>query len=101
MFAATRFLSKAPVRFSALKKNFNTSTNKASNTIASNSSYKEKTFKQSWLSDTGAYPVMFVIVFAVAFCSGTMIYFTATHPDARVTKDSRKSIFRGELKGVN
>ncbi len=44
---------------------------------------------------------MGVIVFAVAFCSGAMIYFTATHPDSRVSKVSRKSIFRGELRGQN
>lgn len=44
---------------------------------------------------------MGVIVFAVVFCTGTMVYFTATHPDSRVSKASRKSIFRGELKGQN
>eukprot|EP01032_Pedospumella_encystans_P013186 gene13186-15197_t len=87
MFAATRFLSKGPARFSALQKSMTTASKPTS-------SYKEKTFAQNWLSDSGAYPVMGVIVFAVAFCSGAMIYFTATHPDSRVSKVSRKSIFR-------
>ena len=35
-------------------------------------------------SSPQAYPVMGVIVFAVAFCTGTMIYFVSTMPDARV-----------------
>lgn len=41
---------------------------------------------------------MGVIVFAVVFCSATMVYFVATHPDSRVSKTSRKALFRGELK---
>ncbi len=47
-----------------------------------------------------AYPVMGVIVGACVFCAATMVWFVAVHPDSRVTKSSRKSIFRGELKGV-
>ncbi len=57
--------------------------------------------KQLFIFFVQAYPVMGVIVFAVSFCSGAMIYFTATHPDSRVSKVSRKSIFRGELRGQN
>ena len=48
-----------------------------------------------------AYPVMFVIAFAVVFSAGACAYFVGTHPDSRVSKGSRKSIFRGELKGQN
>ena len=44
---------------------------------------------------------MGVIVFAVAFCSGTMAWLVSAHPDSRVSKSARKSIFRGELKGEN
>lgn len=61
--------------------------------------YREKTFSEIWLSDVGAYPVMSVICFAVLFSTGTGLYFMATMPDARVSKSSRKSFFRGELKG--
>jgi hypothetical protein len=43
---------------------------------------------------------MGVMAFAVVFCAATMAWFVAVHPDSRVTKSSRKSIFRGELKGV-
>jgi hypothetical protein len=60
--------------------------------------YKPKTVTEAWCSDTGAYPVMGVIVFAVCFCSAYMGYQITTHPDSRVNKHSRKSIFRGELK---
>jgi hypothetical protein len=48
---------------------------------------------------TQAYPVMGVIGFAIAFSCGTMLYFVSTMPDARLSKSSRKEIFRGELRG--
>ena len=59
--------------------------------------YKEKTFKEAWCSDTGAYPVMAVIGFAVVFCTTVGVGITVMHPDARVGKYNRKSIFRGDL----
>jgi len=62
-------------------------------------SYKEKTFKEAWLSDTGAYPVMSVIVFAGVFCLTYGVWVMGFSPDARISKGARKSIFRGELKG--
>ncbi len=40
---------------------------------------------------------MGVIAFAVVFCLGTGFYFMASVPDARLSKDKRKAIFRGEL----
>ena len=43
---------------------------------------------------------MGVIGFAVAFAAGACAYFL-TLPDSRISKSSRSSIFRGELKGVN
>ena len=46
-----------------------------------------------------AYPVMGVIAFAICFSAGTGFYFMATMPDARISKGSRKEIFRGEFKG--
>jgi len=60
--------------------------------------YREKTFSEAWCSDSGAYPVMGVIGFACVFCTVAGVWFTATHPDSRTSKYSRKSIFRGELK---
>jgi hypothetical protein len=63
-----------------------------------NPSFKPKTFKEAWLSDSGAYPVMSVIAFAGVFGVVWGIWTIATHPDARISKSSRKSIFRGELK---
>jgi hypothetical protein len=41
---------------------------------------------------------MAVIVFAVAFCSTYGSYVMAFHPDARISKTSRKTFFRGEYK---
>mmetsp|Transcript_15311 Transcript_15311/g.13848 ORF Transcript_15311/g.13848 Transcript_15311/m.13848 type:complete len:94 (-) Transcript_15311:51-332(-) len=61
--------------------------------------FKPKTTSEIWLGDSGAYPVMFVIGFAVVFSLGTGIWFMATSPDARISKYSRKTLFRGELKG--
>ena len=42
---------------------------------------------------------MGVIVFAVCFSTAVGLSVITRHPDARVSKASRKSIFRGELKG--
>lgn len=41
---------------------------------------------------------MSVIAFAVVFALGSGTYIMATHPDSRVSKTSRKSLFRGEIK---
>lgn len=41
---------------------------------------------------------MSVIVFAVCFSAGTGLWIMTHHPDSRFSKDSRKAIFRGELK---
>eukprot|EP01040_Poterioochromonas_malhamensis_P024483 gene24483-30283_t len=60
--------------------------------------YKPKSFKEAWLSDPGAYPVMGVIVFAGGMCAVWSFYTMFTHPDARINKTDRKSVFRGELK---
>lgn len=63
--------------------------------------YKPKTLYEAWCSDSGAYPVMGVIVFACFFSVGSGLYIMGTHQDARVSKSSRKAIFRGELKNVH
>mmetsp|Transcript_14653 Transcript_14653/g.14100 ORF Transcript_14653/g.14100 Transcript_14653/m.14100 type:complete len:102 (+) Transcript_14653:71-376(+) len=60
--------------------------------------FKERTLFQAWCMDSGAYPVMSVIVFAVMFSFGSGLYIMSTHPDARWSKDSRTKLFRGELK---
>jgi len=54
---------------------------------------------EAWGSDAGAYPVMEVIGFAVVFSLGYGAYYLATGPDARISKERRKNIFRGELSG--
>jgi hypothetical protein len=62
--------------------------------------YREPSFKEAWCSDTGAYPVMGVIVFAVGFCSWYMTYVVSTHPDARLLKSKRKAVFRGDMRAI-
>lgn len=47
-----------------------------------------------------AYPVMSVIAFAVVFSVGYGLSVMMFHPDARLSKGSRKSALRGELKGI-
>ena len=55
---------------------------------------------EAWCSDSGAYPVMFVIGFAVVFSLGYGAQVMVRHPDARLMKGNRKSIFRGELRNA-
>lgn len=43
---------------------------------------------------------MSVIGFAVVFSMGTGFYIMFSHPDARISKSSRKNLFRGELKNA-
>lgn len=76
------------------KRNFNTSSVNDGEVV---NGFRQKTAKEIWTGDTGAYPVMGVIAFAVVFCLGTGFYFMASVPDARLSKDKRKAIFRGEL----
>jgi hypothetical protein len=44
---------------------------------------------------------MSVIVFAIFFSTGTGLYIMSTSPDARLSKGSRKSVFRGEMRGAD
>jgi hypothetical protein len=62
--------------------------------------FQEKSFKEAWMMDAGAYPVMSVIVFAVVFSLGYGLQVMAFHPDARISKGNRKNFFRGEMKGT-
>ena len=73
----------------------------ASSSSSGNHGFKPKTLYEAWCSDSGAYPVMGVIVFACVFSVGTGLYIMGTHEDARVSKSSRKAIFRGPLKNEN
>jgi hypothetical protein len=59
--------------------------------------YKEKSFKEAWCSDSGAYPVMGVIAFAIVFSLGYGFKVMFTDKDSRLSKSSRKSFFRGDL----
>lgn len=68
------------------------------NAASKGKKFAPKNFKEAWLSDVGAYPVMGVIVFAIVFCSTYGFSVMFFNQDSRISKSSRKSIFRGELK---
>lgn len=59
--------------------------------------YREKTAREVWFGDVGAYPVMGVIAFAGIFCAASSLYL-GSGPDTRLNKNDRKNPFRGALK---
>lgn len=59
--------------------------------------YRDKTMMEAWAGDSGAYPVMGVIAFAVVFSLGYGTQYLFRNPDARIAKNKRTGIFRGEL----
>lgn len=68
------------------------------NAASKGKNFNPKNFKEAWLSDVGAYPVMGVIVFACVFCTSYGFSVMFLHQDSRISKSSRKTLFRGELK---
>jgi hypothetical protein len=81
-----------------------TGVRKLSSTLPCTSSFPRRVFIQRillfFLSPRQAYPVMGVIIVGILFPAGYGIWVMAKHPDARISKGSRKSTFRGELKGT-
>ena len=59
--------------------------------------FKEKNFKEAWLSDQGAYPVMSLFVVMGLFVPGFAVYYMGSSPDVRLIGDSRKQFLRGDL----
>lgn len=47
-----------------------------------------------WLSDPGAYPVIFVLSFACAFAVGFIGYNVVANPDVRITPGRRQAMMR-------
>ena len=54
----------------------------------------EGSFKENWLSDAGAYPVIFIISFAGLFCFGVGSRCLLQNPDVRITPKRRNAIIR-------
>jgi len=54
----------------------------------------EGSFKENWLSDPGAYPVIFIIAFAGCFCSGVGFKCLSSNPDVRIVPSKRNSVLR-------
>ncbi len=61
---------------------------------ASSAEKKPYSFKEAWLSDAGAYPVMFTISFAVLFSGGFALKNAFMNKDVRVNKTKRMSTLR-------
>ena len=60
--------------------------------------FREKSFKQTWLMDKGAYPVMSVSVLGIIACSSFGAYYMATSPDCKLaTGGSRSKMFRLDI----
>jgi len=51
-------------------------------------------FKKDWLSDPGSYPVIAVMLIALAGCSAKGTHYLATHPDARIAPSTRAAPLR-------
>ncbi len=62
--------------------------------------FRERSAKDIWLSDTGAYPIIGIIGFAVLLACGKTIH-SLFDPDAQLLKVDRKALFRGNLRDVN
>ena len=68
--------------------------------MVDNNKFKKKTISETWLADTGTYPLIAVIPFTIIFGLGSGFYIMATTPDARIFKSSRKKFLRGDIKTI-
>ena len=55
---------------------------------------KPASFKQAWLSDPSTYPIMVVLGFAMAMCTGFMFYKLTRCDDVRVTSKAKGQVLR-------
>lgn len=69
----------------------------ATSTTARSGVYREKTPKEIWASDKGAWPVMTTFAVMITFVAGYGFYYMATSPDVRLIGDRRNQFLRGEL----
>ena len=59
--------------------------------------FKPKSFREAWLGDSGAYPVIGTILFGLFFTTSVTVWSSFSNADARWSDSSRKSLFRGEM----
>ncbi|CAN0053972.1 unnamed protein product [Discosporangium mesarthrocarpum] len=64
---------------------------------ASGKSIKDKTFKDIWLGDRGAWPVIGVIGFACVFCTYWGMWTLTCNPEVRINREKRKSTLYQDL----
>ena len=58
------------------------------------SAHKSPSLTQVWLGDKGAYPIMFILGFAVVGCSAFMTYKITQDPSVRVTQNHKNHVIR-------
>jgi hypothetical protein len=62
--------------------------------------YRPKNFKETWLGDKGAYPVMSISVLGALACTTFGVFYMTTSPDVRLTPGgSRSKMFRANISG--
>ena len=60
--------------------------------------YRPKNFKETWLGDKGAYPVMSISVLGALACTAFGAFYLLTSPDVRIaTGGSRSRMFRADI----
>eukprot|EP00550_Attheya_septentrionalis_P004934 CAMPEP_0198298770 /NCGR_PEP_ID=MMETSP1449-20131203/42064_1 /TAXON_ID=420275 /ORGANISM="Attheya septentrionalis, Strain CCMP2084" /LENGTH=77 /DNA_ID=CAMNT_0044000127 /DNA_START=67 /DNA_END=300 /DNA_ORIENTATION=- len=70
---------------------------RATRTFSASAMKEEKSksiSKSVWLADPGAYPVMFVVVFACSLCATVGVRTLMTNTDVRVDRSKRQSVIR-------
>eukprot|EP00978_Attheya_sp_CCMP212_P001937 scaffold4033_cov57-Attheya_sp.AAC.3 len=55
---------------------------------------KHRTFRKMWLSDMTTYPIVVVLGFAIALCTGVGVTGLMCNPDVRVDPSKRNTIIR-------
>jgi hypothetical protein len=72
--------------------------NRFSSSVAAGSKrmYREKTFKEAWLMDPGAYPIMGIIAIAVTGAVCFTIRRLITDPDVQILSSKQSNPLRGE-----
>ncbi len=62
----------------------------AQSRMSSNAAY----FKKHWTQDSGTYPVIVTVTFAVALCTARCTHAMLKCPDVRITPTARQELFR-------
>jgi hypothetical protein len=60
--------------------------------------FREKSFKQTWLGDKGAYPIMSISVIGAVACASFGAFYLSCSPDVKLSPgQSRSRMFRADI----